>query len=160
MISVSDLRYALRMLARSPGFTAVTSILLALGIGAACTIFSALDAVMLRRLPVRDPQNLFLVVRNLPQLGKRGFLPPELFAALEQRATLVNDVSAECYRDLALTDPPAEPIRVHFVAGNYFSALGASAKTGRVLSPADHSAAVLSHSFWQRRFGGRDVLGE
>src|SRR5580658_5819461 len=84
---LNDFRYALRTLRNSPGFTLVVTILLALGIGASCAIFSALDAVMLERLPVRHPEQLYWVITNRPQLGKRSYMPRSLYRALSDRAS-------------------------------------------------------------------------
>ena len=85
---MNDLRYALRTLRNSPGFTLVVTILLALGIGASCAIFSALDAVMLKRLPVRHPEQLYWIFTNRPQLGKRSYMKPDGFDRVD--CTLVS----------------------------------------------------------------------
>ncbi len=89
---MNDFRYALRTLRNSPGFTLTVTLLLALGIGASCVIFGALDAVMLKRLPVRDPEQLFRVVTNRPQLGKRSDMTRADFQAFRERATCATDV--------------------------------------------------------------------
>src|SRR5713226_726542 len=160
--NMTDLRYAARTLRNHPGFTLVTALLLALGIGATCVIFTALDAVLLRRLPVREPDQLVRLTQNLPNLGKRSDMPYEVYTALRERTTVFAAVFGQMETNVALTDPgPAERIRAHLVTDNYFTALGVDALYGRVLTPEDTQAAVLSHGFWVRRFA-RDpkVIGQ
>jgi predicted permease len=152
---MNDFRYALRALGNNLGFTVVTTALLALGIGANCVIFSALDAVLLRPLAVRQPGQLYRVIQNLPQLGKRSYQPYAVYSALRQRSTVASDVFGEEDADVALTEPgPATQIRVHLVTDNYFTALGVGALYGRVLAPDDAQSAVLSYGFWRRVFAG------
>jgi predicted permease len=158
---MNDLRYALRTLRNSPGFTLVVALLLALGIGANCVIFSALDAVMLRRLPVRNPEQLFRVVTNRPQLGRRSDMTRADFQAFQERATGATDVFGFQEEFAGVTEPgPAEQIRVHLVTPNYFSALGAAAAIGRVLASDDVDRAVLSYGFFEQRFSAdRNAIG-
>lgn len=167
---MNDLRYALRTLRNSPAFTLVVTILLALGIGANCAIFSALDAVMLKRLPVRHPEQLYRIVTNLPQLGKRSYMPRALYRALrdrasQDRASAATDAFGFQEEFAGVTEPgPAEQIRVHLVTPNYFSALGAGAAIGRALAPNDADTAVLRYGFFEQRFSadaraiGKSVL--
>jgi predicted permease len=156
---MTDFRFALRTLRKNPGFTAVTVILLGLGIGASGVIFSAADALLLRRLAVRDPDRLFEVVQTIPQLGKRSDQSWEVYTALRDRTMLVSDVIADCYRDVALTDPGApEQIRVHFVSENYFTGIGVNAAIGRALVPGDVNAVVISDGFWKRRFAADPAM--
>jgi predicted permease len=153
---MNDLRYAARTLRNSPGFTAIVTILLALGIAANCVIFSAVDAVMLKRLPVREPQRLFRVVTNLPQLGKRSYMSRELMEALRDRAKLVSEVFGEQEEFSVIREPgPSEQIRLRSVMPNFFGALGVNALYGRLIGPGDTDAAVLSYGFFERRFGGK-----
>jgi predicted permease len=157
---MNDFRYALRTLRNSPGSTLIVTILLALGIGASCAIFSALDAVMLKRLPVRHPEQLYWVITNRPQLGKRSYMPRSLYRALGDRASqdqssAATDAFGFQEQFTAITEPgPAEQIRVHLVTPNYFSALGAGTALGRALAPNDVDAAVLSYGFFEQRFNG------
>jgi predicted permease len=152
---MNDFRYALRTLRNSPGFTLVVVLLLALGIGANCAIFSALDAIMLARLPVRHPEQLFRITSNVPQLGgKRSYSSGKFYDALRvgppNRAF---DVFGFQEQFAGVTEPgPAEQIRVHLVTPNYFDVLGAGAAIGRVLQPDDLDAAVLSYGFFEQRF--------
>jgi predicted permease len=158
---MNDFRYALRTLRNSPGFTLTVTLLLALGIGASCVIFGALDAVMLKRLPVRHPEQLFRVVTNRPQLGKRSDMTRALFQAFRERATCATDVFGFQEEFAGVTEPgPAEQIRVHLVTPNYFSALGTGAAIGRVLAPDDVDRAVLSYGFFEQRFNAdRNAIG-
>jgi predicted permease len=156
---MNDLRYAIRGLRNSPGFTAVVTILLALGIGANCVIFSALDAVMLKKLAARDPRQLFRVITNLPQLGKRSYMSSKFYHALRERSTLISDAFGEIEDFAALTEPgPAEQIRVRQVTPNFFSSLGVNAAYGRVLTADDVNAAVISYRLFERKFSG-DAIG-
>jgi predicted permease len=151
---MNDFRYALRTLRNSPGFTLAVAILLALGIGANCVIFSAIDAVMLKRLPVRHPEQLFRIVTNLQQLGgKRSYMPLAVYQALRDHASVATDVFGFQEEFTAVTEPgPAEQIRVHLVTPNYFTALGVEPAIGRVLVPDDLDTAVLSYRFFEQRF--------
>src|SRR5580704_5947412 len=134
---MNDFRYALRTLRNSPGFTLVVTILLALGIGASCVIFSAVDAVMLKRLPVSHPDQLYRIVTNRPQLGKRSYIPRAVYRALRDRAarnqaSSVTDAFGFHEEFAAVTEPgSAEQIRVHLVTPHYFSALGVGTAPGR-----------------------------
>jgi predicted permease len=156
---MNDFRYALRTLRNSPGFTLVVTVLLALGIGASCAIFSVADALMLKRLPVRHPEQLFRIVTNLQQLGgKRSYMSMAVYKALRDRVSsdqfsVATEVFGYHEEFAGVTEPgPAEQIRVHLVTPNYFSALGAGTAIGRVLAPDDVDTAVLSYGFFEQRF--------
>ncbi len=147
-----DVRYGLRTLRRSPGFTTVAVLSLALGIGANTAIFSLLDAVLLRSLPVHRPEELFVMSGGYSYPGYRTLLErnevlAELFAS--------NGVGGA---NVTIGDGPVERAAVSMVSGNYFSALGVSPLAGRTFSPDDdriagvHEVAVISHRYWQRRF--------
>jgi predicted permease len=157
----SDLGYAVRALGRSPGFTAVSVLCLALGIGANTAIFSLLDAVLLRPLPVEDPQRL-VVLESADASGRGGssFSYP-LFHHLRQHATAAADVFAYGRVDVnlsagGLTDAPAGLV----VSDNYFSTLGVRPALGRAFAAADEAAVVVSHRYWKRRFhSDRAIVG-
>jgi putative ABC transport system permease protein len=150
-----DLVYAARMLRRNPGFAAAAILTLALGIGANTAIFSLVDAVLLRALPVADPEDLVLVsTTNARGDGRSNFSYPQ-FAYLREHAGPVAKVFAYAPMDLNLsagnlTDAPAGVL----VSDNYFSVLGVRPAIGRGFVAADEAVAVLSHRFWQARFGG------
>ena len=175
--TVQDLRYAVRMLAKSPGFAAVAILTLALGIGANTAIFSVIDAVMLRALPAEDPQRLVIFSwssHHDPKLSEHSdygdcdskdetkecsFSVP-FYKALRSRANTFSGVAAFAGPlDVGLSgNGPANIARGEFVSGDYFSTVGAKTVLGRSLSPADDAptaspAIVLDYGYWQRVFG-------
>jgi predicted permease len=148
-----DVRYALRCLRKAPGFTAVAVLTLALGIGATTAIFSLLEAVILRPLPVKNPEELVLV--------RAGGLYP-VFKAFQQHTDVFVDVFATSgidALDVEIQSGVRERTQVSLVSGAYFSTLGVTASTGRVFTTADdvtpgaHPIAVASDGYWRRRFG-------
>ena len=155
-----DLRLALRRLRQNPGFTVVAVLTLALGIGANTAIFSAINAILLRPLPVANPSE---IVTLNEQLGGNTF--PSLsypnYRDFRDRNTVLSGLMG--YRILpASFGMPGASQRVwgYLVTGNYFDVLGVSAIAGRVFTPADdvtpggHPLAILSYACWQKRFGG------
>src|SRR5437867_4967746 len=175
---VQDLRFGLRILRKSPGFTAAVVLTLALGIGATTAIFTLIDAVMLKSLPVANPKQLYrlgdnnnccvmvgtqdggsFVLYSYPLYEHLRDETPD-FSELAAFASYVSDLSVR--RD---TDTAAQPYRGEFVSGNYFAMLGAGSIAGRLLLPADDAsgaprAAVMNYHTWQRRFGAdRSLIG-
>jgi hypothetical protein len=162
-----DVRYCLRTLRKSPGFTAVVIATLALGIGANTAIFSIVDAVLLRPLPFPKPDQLIRLVDNLPgaSLHDVGMSVPELWD-LQERSGVFDEVSAVWPIDANVTGKGhPERIELLAVSPNYFSLLGVKAQLGRVFGREDKAqgfaeAAILSDSLWRRSFGGDPhVLG-
>ncbi len=154
-----DLRFGVRLLARSPVFTVTSVLLLAIGISANTLIFSAVDALLLRQLPVHRPGELVRVVQTQPSGFVIWDFPNELCEALAGRTSAFSQVLCQAQADVALRDREStERVRVHLVSSNFFSGLGVGAQLGRVLVPEDERAelmpAVLSHNFWKRRFQG------
>jgi predicted permease len=168
---IQDLRFGVRMLLKSKGFTAVAALTLALGIGANTAIFSVMNAMLLRSLPVKNPEELVL----LASVNRRGpaytFSYP-LYEQLRDGNHSFSDLfgAADVYkRRMNAGGMERETIHAQEVTGNFFSALGAPAMLGRTLTPEDDQVsvlyvngqwepssqvvAVISHSFWQRRFG-------
>jgi putative ABC transport system permease protein len=155
-----DIRYAIRMLYQNPGFTAVALLSLALGIGANTTIFSVIDAVLLRPLPYRDSDRLVMVAetrRDRP--GGWGVSAPN-FADWRKQKTVFEELSAARYSWSAVLTGGQEAYRFegHLVTEGYFSILGGETILGRVFLPEDYQKGesgvlVLSHGFWQRHFG-------
>jgi len=161
MIRMGDLRYAVRMLAKSPGFSLAVAGLLALGIGANTAIFSALNALLLRQLPVRQPQQLIRLIQTVPRIGVTSIFTHDVYEALKHHADTLSTVFGDAEWPVAMDDPkPAEQVRVHVVTPEFFEALGVPALYGRTLSENDAKPdpgappAVLSYGFWQRRFAG------
>ena len=168
-----DVRYALRMLRQSPVSTAVTVTSLALGIGANTAIFTLADAILLRSLPVQNPQELVVLASNPSEPSTASSYPDYLYLRDHSRSytglialwgggvtrfSLPNANSAPQLTALAL------------VSGNYFEVLGVPPALGRVFNPSDnerpgaHPYVILSHAFWKRSFGGdtgiigRDIM--
>jgi predicted permease len=171
-----DLRHAGRILAASPGFTTVAVLSLALGIGANTAIFSLLSSVLMNRLAVRNPHELVILtnpgsrgVGRGTQQGERGLATYQEFLQLQENgafASLMASSSALQRIEARVAGGGPEPLAVRLVSMNYFSTLGVPAVIGRTFDarrePATGAApsAVISHEYWQRRFGGgRDVIG-
>jgi predicted permease len=172
---LNDLRYGFRMLFKSPGFTAVAVLTLALGIGANTAIFTLIDAVILRSLPVRSPDELFSVGdASRPTALWYGGPMLNIFSyPLYQRLREQNRVftgllaSGKAGRiDMSVGDGPFEEVRGRLVSGNYFEVLGVSQVLGRTFSakddrtPGANPVIVISYDCWQNRFA-RDssILG-
>ena len=156
---MSDLRFAVRMLAKSPGFTLAAVVLLAVGVGANALIFSIFDAVLWRPLPVDHPEELVRMVQRIPRIGTASTFHYSFYEALRQRSTTLSGVFAEAAIDVAMNQPmPAEQIRVHLATPGFFEVLGVPALFGRALTEDDAKVnpgtppAVLSYRFWRRRF--------
>lgn len=158
---MSDFRFALRMLAKSPGFTLVVVGLLSVGIGTTTLIFSAFDTVLLRPLPVRHPEELVRMVQKVPKVPTTNSLPAAYYQTLRNYSTTLSAVFGEAQLDVAMNEPgPSEAIQVYLPTPEYFDVLGVRALYGRTLLTDDAKdepgtpPAVLSYGFWRRRFGG------
>lgn len=153
-----DLKYALRTLRRSPGFTFVSVSLLALGIGANVAVFSIVNAVLLRPLPVPEPHQLVRIAR-LNAEGRPSSLSYPLFTSFRDRLTTSSGLFAFRRDERAIVmDGETEFVTIAQVTGAYHSVLGVGAAAGRVLVPDDDDpaapvAAVISDAYWLRRFG-------
>ncbi len=162
---VQDLRYGVRMLLKSKAFTAVAVLSLALGIGANTAIFSLINAVMLRMLPVHDPRELILLSLAGPGRTSNNFNYPLFQRLRENDHFFTGLIAANSVSGLRMTvsEPGApgevETVQQAQVSSNYFSVLGVNAVVGRVLADDDERAsspqpvAVISYDFWKRRFG-------
>jgi predicted permease len=162
---LQDVSLGIRLLRRSPGFAAVVVLTLALGIGANAAVFSVMDAMLLRQLPVRNPQELVEFVRAQPGAEMTNF-PYAAFDYLQKNTSVLSGIFAWISDGRTLrAGTDSERILVHEVSGSFFSTLGVAPLLGRPidardLRPGASQVAVLSYSFWSRRFG-RDpsVLG-
>ncbi len=164
-----DLRLGLRNLARRPGFTAVAVLSLALGIGANTAVFTAVKAVFLQPLPLKDPQSLVAVYTSIE--GVPAHLPvsyPNFLDLKERGASVFSSLFTATGVSLSLTGEGGEPEQVdgEMVSGDYFETLGVSAALGRTFRPEEdgapgaHPVVVLSDGLWRGRFGGdRAILG-
>jgi predicted permease len=161
MMFVQDLRYALRSLGRSRAFTAAAVLTLTLGIGANTAMFSVIDPLMLRPLPVRDPEQLRLLLGAEPGQRPAGGFTNAVWEAIRDQQHVFASVfawsGAQTF-DLA-EGGTTRPIDGDMVSGGYFAALGVGAAAGRLFNAADDHrdctpVAVLSYAFWQSYFGG------
>jgi putative ABC transport system permease protein len=163
-----DVRYAARALRLNPGFSAVAILSLALGIGANTAIFQLLDAVRMRALPVRNPQEL-VDIRIAHSNGRRGsargnypiFSNP-LWEQIRDRQQAFSGLAAWNSSGVNLaTGGRARNARALFVNGDFFNTLGVAPVAGRVFNAADDThgcglpGAVISYAFWQKQFGGQ-----
>ncbi|HEY1341924.1 MAG TPA: ABC transporter permease, partial [Bryobacteraceae bacterium] len=162
---MTDARYALRSLRRTPGFTAVAVLTLALGIGANTAIFSLVRAVILKPLPFRDPARLIAVWDTyLPQYDKLGASVPEI-AAWQQQTDLFEDSAWYRYVpfNFTLTAPGADALEIHaaFASPRLLPLLGVEPAIGRAFTPVEPpNSVLLSDRLWQSRFSGdRAVVG-
>jgi predicted permease len=158
-----DLRYAFRSLKKVPVFTAVAILSLALGIGANTAIFTLLDQILLRLLPVKDPKELVLLTMRGAHYGSNwggNAISYPMFRDFEDRNQVFSTMFCRFPRQLSLEfEGHSELVSGELVSGTYFSGLGVGAALGRVLNENDdrtvsgHPVAVLSHDFWKTRFG-------
>ena len=159
---LQDLRYALRAIRRSPGFAAVAILSLALGIGANTAIFSLIDSLILKTLPVAHPEQLLQVTSS-----DGAYFTNPIWEQIRGRQDVFSGVFAYGGNGFNLAaGGEARNVRGSYTSGQFFDALGLHAIVGRTFTMADDKrgcpgTAVLSHGFWQREYGGRaDVVGK
>ena len=157
-----DLRYGARMLRKTPAFTAVAILTLALGIGANTAIFSLMDAVMLKMLPVQDPQQLVLLARSRIDTSR----PPDVafsnpvWQQIRDRQDIFSGTFASSNPEFDLSNGgEAHGVSGLYTSGEFFNTLGVRPAAGRLLTNSDDvrgcaGAAVLSYGFWQEHYGG------
>jgi predicted permease len=161
-VLLQDLRYGARMLMKNPGFTLVATLTLALGIAANATIVSFVSAVMLKRPPVRESDQVAVVSSISPvsswSVNLNPFSAPNFFAWKKQNRTFADMAAADPYAGASLTgDGDPERVGAMRATANYFSVLGVPAQLGRTFADGedqdgrDH-VVILSHDLWQRRF--------
>lgn len=172
---LQDIRYGLRILLKKPGFTAIAELSLALGIGANTAIFSLLDAVLLKTLPVEQPEQLVLFGKG-QNMGLTDGFPDEswdlfsypFYRQVQQRSDVFSDVASllsipwtvHGFVNANEASSEIQRLEVQLVSGNYFNVLGVNAGLGRVLTQADdqtvgaHPVAVVSYAWWQQQLGG------
>ena len=155
-----DLCYAARTLRRAPAFSTIAVVTLALGIGANTAIFGAVNAILLRPLPVDRPDELIELSAAFPSGVEHVFSYAAYRRFANEGAAVVDAVAGSRVRRDAITlDGPPEPVDYKGVSGNYFATLGVRAAAGRLLVPADdreapgEPVAVLSDAYWTHRFG-------
>ncbi|HEX6717038.1 MAG TPA: ABC transporter permease, partial [Pyrinomonadaceae bacterium] len=165
---LQDIRYGFRMLVKNPGFTLVAVLSLALGIGANTAIFSLLDAVLIKTLPVQQPEQLVLfgdgrdmgAATGLPNSTFDLFSYP-FYRQVQQRTDVFSGVASLLsmqwnVHGFVNTGSDIEQMKVQLVSGTYFPVLGVNAGLGRVFTDADdqtpggHPVAVVSYAWWQQ----------
>jgi predicted permease len=166
-----DLRYAVRTLSRSPGFTATAMLSLALGIGANAAIFSLFDQVLLRRLPVREPERLVLLDWKGSSIsanwGSGNLMSYPLCRDLQEMDQFFDGVFCRHPAPANVsTGQQPEPVSIEIVSGSYFGVLGVRPELGRLIDKSDdlfpeaHPVVVLSYNYWKNNLGGApDVVG-
>jgi predicted permease len=144
---------------RSPGFLAAAVLSLALGIGANTAIFTLIDAVMLRPLPVHQPEQL-IQITGLSDAGRPNSVSYPLFHYFGDNVKSISGAAAEASAEpVILLDGSDEIVSAEWVSGGHYAMLGVEAAAGRLIQPADDTvspaspAAVISYGYWQRRFG-------
>src|SRR5438270_9604499 len=165
---LQDARYGWRMLRRSPGFTVVALLVLAVGIGANVAIFSVLNTVLLRPLPYHDPDHLVMLWQTLPGIGfeKAGTSPPE-YLDYRDRNRVFTGLAGYIDDNMDLTGD-GEPQRISGtrVTANMFSLLGAAPMIGRTFTAEEDRdggprVLILGYGLWQRRYAGdRSIIGK
>ncbi len=164
-----DLRYAIRMLRKNPGFTLVVVSSLALGLGANAAMFSLTDRVLLQRLPVTNPDQLAVLGTRMPgdPEADSSFSYP-MYRDLRDRNEVFSGVIARggAQMNVSYGDQTTR-VGAELVSGNYFDVLGVRPFAGRLLTqnddlnPGAHPVAVISYGFWQKRFGGdQSIIGK
>src|SRR6185503_15161606 len=176
---LKDIRYAAQMLVKHPAFTIVAVLTLALGVGANTALFSVVDAVLLKKLPVNDPERLVLLKASWygKKFGPGSYdgsnmrdpatgltvgtsFPMQTLTRLRQEHETLSEIFAFSPLEVNFNaGGQAEVVSAQVVSGNYYSALGVPALIGRTITDADDNAgatpvAVLSHRFWASRFNG------
>ena len=168
-----ELRYGMRMLLKTPGFTLIAVITLALGIGANATIFSVINGVLLKPLPFAEPERLVMLwERKLPDASSRGFerefvTPPDLadWQAEQHSFSHLAFWTGDSEFNFVHSDG-SEKVRCSYVASTLFATLGVQPFKGRALLQEEdqkegNRVAVIGYEFWQRRFGGdENALGQ
>ena len=163
--SLRDVRHGLRMLRRSPGFTAAALLTLALGIGATSAVFSVVRTVMLEPLPYRDPDRLVAVWETNRGGTSRNVIAPANFVAWRERTRTLEHLGMVGPSNLVLiVDGQPSNVQGLTWSADLFAALGVQPALGRAYTIEEDfggpsTVIVLSHEFWQSRLGGRDVIG-
>src|SRR5687767_4038757 len=162
-LPTNDLKLAIRGLFRSPLFSIVAILSLSLGIGANTAIFTLIDQILLRKLPVKNPEELVMLYQQGPHagsnMGTRAHSYP-IYQEYQKRAEPLSEVIARRLADASISvDNQTERVEIEMVSGNFFSMLGVGPAAGRVFNSQEddqvyqgHPAVVLSYDYWNRRF--------
>src|SRR6185503_1848082 len=159
---INDLKFGLRMMTRSPGFTLVALITIALGIGANTAIFSVVNTVLLRPLPYQDPDKLVVLWEKQDQIDQQSPSLPDFIDWRERNESF--EQMAVARRDNVNLTGAGEPERLlaRQVSANFFSTLGVTPDLGRTFSTEEEQTrapvVIISNSLWNRRFGSDPSL--
>ena len=159
-ILYQDIRFAIRMLMKNPGFTIPAVLCLALGIGACTTVFSVVDTVLLRPLPYTNPERLVAIDEHNLKQGYGIGASPRFLLDMREQTQSFEEIAFSIYADFYMTGGEfLEKIDTSRVSTNMFKLLGAKPLLGRTFLPGEDQPdkddiVVMSHSLWQRRFGG------
>jgi len=154
---LQDVRYAVRSLVHSPGFTVVAVLSLALGIGANTAVFSLLNTLLLTKLPVRDPDGLYQLIVTHRSATHNAFSYPD-YQKLRDGFDIFEGVTAWAAPKFEVeVNNTSLPARGAFVTGSFYKVLSVKPALGRLIAPSDDtigeaSVAVLGYSFWERAF--------
>jgi putative ABC transport system permease protein len=154
-----DMRFAVRQLAKSPGFTVVAVLTLALGIGANTAMFSVVNGVLLRPLPFPEPEALVRVYEVVPQIGRFPVAPANFFDWRNRNKTFEHMAAFTVGGDTLAEQDTPERVTAAFVSWDLFDVLRVKPVLGRAFvrdedAPMKANVVILSHGMWQRRFGG------
>src|SRR5882724_9551936 len=161
---IQDVRYGLRMLVKSPGFVIIAVLSLGLGIGANTAIFSLVNTVALRPLPVEKPAELMSLINVSGSRGNNAFSYPN-YKDYRDRNDVFSGLIGYQFAPLSVShDGINEKLWGYLVTGNYFDVLGVKPAIGRLILPEDdreaggHPVTVISCQCWQKRFGGDSAV--
>ncbi|MEW6206893.1 MAG: ABC transporter permease [Acidobacteriota bacterium] len=161
-----DLRYSARLLMKSPAVTLIAVASLALGIGANTAVFSIVNAALIRPLPVREPDRLMFLFNGTRDNPYSNFSYPVYIDYRDQNEVFDDLIAYSPISVSARKDDQTDLLSGSIVSGNYFDALGVTVSPGRAFSaeedktPNTHPVVVISHSLWQRRFAGANIIGQ
>ncbi|MBS1859917.1 MAG: ABC transporter permease [Acidobacteria bacterium] len=159
---LQDLRFALRQSRRSPAFFLAATLLIAGGVSMSTVAFSLIDAIILRQLPVRDPERLVQLFEIHPRVPARSYFEYGLLRNLREHSSTLAEVVGQMEMTAPITHGrTVERIHPYSVTDDYFRSLGVPSALGRVLTTGDQLVAVLSDAYWRRSFGADPkVIGQ
>ncbi len=162
-----DVKYGVRRLAQSPGFTVLATLSLVLGVTVNSAVFSLVDGIWLRSMPFADPGRVIRIFGSTPRYKHGGLSRPDYLDLRQQMQSISGLATNDRHGAVLVVDDEPEELRADFVSRNFFEVLGVRPYLGRFFSETDEAAlkdtptVVLSHRLWQRRFGGDpDVVGK
>src|SRR5919199_1430063 len=162
---LQDLRYAVRMFFRTPGFTIVAVLALAIGIGANTAIFTIVNAALIERLPFKDPSRLVILWEESSRRpGKSNVVGPANYLRWRERADAFEDLAGFVDTPANLTGSGSpEELTIQNVTSGFFPILGVAPLMGRTFTDAEHKdpdapVTIVSYALWQRRFGGDPAI--